>query len=266
LAEVDVNVHPCKAEVRFAEPRLVHDALYLATARALRAAAIPVAQADGNADADSDTDERMVEQAGGGNEPRFWPSHRGRDESQPRSGWRAGAVTSADARIIGGRWIVLLERDRLILIDGRALIRDVVRDRLSCAGAAGARRRPLLLPVNLAAGDPLLEMVGELNAFGFELQTSAGQPGALVAVPVGLPEFDGATFVNVLREGGRSSDLIETVAQAVATAWIAPTHAAALQELFAEIAPRRTRADLCVALDAADVAKLFAGAGRNHAA
>lgn len=247
LTQVDVNVHPCKAEVRFAEPRLVHDALYLATARALRSAAEMTAKAD--------ADEPAIDQRGAVNEPRFWPGYRGATGSpaQPR---HTGSAAATDVRIVAGRWLVSFERDRLRLFDTRPLISELVRDRLSARGIA-VRRRPLLLPVELPPGDPVLEQVSELEAFGFEFRSDSRR-GALVAVPVLLPDFDGVTFVNALRERGQTSDAIERVAQAVAIAWIPPTQGAALSEVLAEALRRRTRSDCHVELDAEGLARLFA--------
>ena len=249
LAEVDVNVHPCKAEVRFAEPRLVHDALYLATTRAVRAGMASVAAAEAAP--------REV------HEPRFWPGYGGRDRTPPSPGPRAGTTLAPDLRIVAGRWIFLLEPDRLLLVDGRALVSDIAEKALS--RGERPRRRPLLLPIEIDASDPVLTIAAELHGLGFEVRLRDDGQGVLHTVPVALPEFNAAAFVDALRSTAQVTDLGRIVARAVATAWIPPQPVEAREALIAEIATRRSRTDICVELDPLACARLFASSARIDA-
>jgi DNA mismatch repair protein MutL len=203
---VDVNVHPTKAEVRFADPGAVMSALTAALASAKQRLHAPA------------TVTRVVTLGGDtGSQPRlpfsptrstFPPSFQVR-EAAPR--WPAEAAVSpaepspAPHPALGhylGQYretYLLVEDDEgLLLVDQHVAHERVLYEELLAAPSAPAVQRLLLpevveLPPALAA--IAADAAAELAALGIEIEPTSGHTVRVLGVPASLPHGDAARLV-----------------------------------------------------------------------
>lgn len=202
--QVDINVHPTKAEVRFAEPGRIFAAVTAAVAgaRAERLGPEPVRRV-----ALSD---------------RSWPSpsrlpldHPGRPAAIAEATVPfppAAALppdTSLPAAPPGGRFLgqyrdtyLLVEReDSLWLVDQHVAHERVLFERLLDDFPGGAAQ-PLLLPevVELTPAQATLveELAGALAALGLEVEPASGNTARVLATPAALPPLPAATMLSRL--------------------------------------------------------------------
>src|ERR1700687_2996748 len=227
-AELDVNVHPQKAEVRFRDPRLLDRAaaaLRVALARArgemaapLRrpvatAPAVPFAwqglgglQAMPGEVAEVSGEARWP--AGRLAMPSYAPPERA---AVPLSG-RRGEVRPF--RLLGqykGTLILLEGPDGLYLIDQHVGAERILYERLrrSLAAATPASQvllSPLLLDLSPAERMRLLELAPALEACGFGLTALSGQTLALTAVPAVLSAGEAEGLLGALADGSDGGD------------------------------------------------------------
>ncbi|HET9768672.1 MAG TPA: DNA mismatch repair endonuclease MutL [Thermoanaerobaculia bacterium] len=221
--EVDVNVHPQKAEVRFRDPGLaervrsaLRDALRRARGEAeaplhaVHSLAAPLAwEGLGGDQRAGDPFAREAEI------PTHWPS----TVAEPVAGWPMATTAAATTKIAevrypapapvplsgpgGGRnslrllgqykgALLLLESpDALLLLDQHAAHERILYERLSRAMSAAAPAvqrllEPRLLPLGPAEALRLSELVAELAPLGFLLEPLSGGDLALTAAPAVL--------------------------------------------------------------------------------
>ncbi len=209
-AAVDVNAHPQKLELRFREPREVHDFLFRSVERAL-AATRPASSATGSADS-----ARLLP----------GPAERpGLALAEPRAAggdWTvlarsAGAPPAVEARPVAaaaespplgyalaqlhGVYILAQARDSLVLVDIHAAHERVLYERLKAARAApgGAARQPLLVPVTLAVSPAEAALAEEqrdaLAAAGLGVERLGPTSLAIREVPAALAGADVAALL-----------------------------------------------------------------------
>ena len=209
-AAVDVNVHPTKNEVRFREPRHVHDFVRHAIKRALggftTAASpetVPMALEAGPDAPDAGV--RGVEAgspAAAGATHGVYPAggtrpgeDRVREHLAAYSALSAGAPAAGDGTARGRVRLgdhVLVENDaELLLIDLRAGRRALVRDRLDASARTDAPvARPLLIPYTQVVPEPVADAVdgssATLRSLGVEIRRSAPGSITLRAIPACL--------------------------------------------------------------------------------
>ena len=238
-AAVDVNVHPTKHEVRFREPRHVHDFVRHAISRALggftseaspETAALALDAGTPSPETTAPGPEAATPGTGtavpgtgiaepGASRPGAYPI--GRPGGSARSG--AGQVRdhlagyaalsaaprpagsgTAPGRVCLGNYVLVEGREKLLLIDLGAGRRALVRDRLGESTRTTAPvSRPLLIPharaVPEADADAVDEASVSLRSLGIEIRRGAPGSITLRAIPACLT-------------GIAPGDLLDTVA------------------------------------------------------
>jgi len=206
---VDVNVHPTKAEVRFADPGLVFttvtEAIAAARADTLGPAPIRRVFVPDHKDRTPRPGARLPF------EPPGWPSPR-TAEMRPLSEAFAAPQPVRDAGGVRaqpapwGRYLgqyrdtyLLLERDdELLLVDQHVAHERVLFERLLNQGETGIAQ-PLLLPevveLNPAQAALVEELAAELAAVGLEVEPASGNTVRVLATPAALPPLPAAVML-----------------------------------------------------------------------
>jgi DNA mismatch repair protein MutL len=223
-ADVDVNVHPAKHEVRFRVARVVHDTV----AATIRSAVAPVARESAavRENGVAEALERYVASApprgatllGGAHVHPAAPSPRvpggfvPASAATPLAGMIRPAPVSAgryaELRFVGQvfrGYLVCEGRDRLVLIDQHAAHERLAFDALSAQyRAGGVERQTLLLPltVELGAGrsEVLAAAAADLLGLGFEVEPFGDATVLVRSVPALLGSADPRLLIEDLAE------------------------------------------------------------------
>lgn len=230
-ADVDVNVHPAKHEVRFRLAHVVHDTVLGALRRALAgttgrseghdpaavasalrtyvlkpavAPPLPFAPASPRAGwASAPEDAARVAET---------PAEPGTAESPlapPATPAAGGATAYASLRFLGQvfrGYLVCEGADRIVLIDQHAAHERVAFERLRAQHAAGAiERQALLLPITVDLDPRQTEAVHarltDLATFGFEIEPFGDATFLVRAVPTLLGHDDPRLLLEDLADG-----------------------------------------------------------------
>jgi DNA mismatch repair protein MutL len=212
---VDVNVHPAKTEVRFADPRLAYDAVVAAVREALARGSSARARSGGA---------ERVREAVEGYLARPEPSGRGSFGPGAGAGWRPEPplATRPAPRAVGGdeallfepggpsvlgqhrnTYILATDGEDLLLVDQHTAHERVRFEQLQRARVGGRLAgQGLLAPAvhHLAPRlRPLLEAcAGELAAAGFEVEPFGGDAVSLRTVPALLAGRDPGLLLEAL--------------------------------------------------------------------
>jgi len=286
-AAVDVNVHPTKHEVRFREPRHVHDFVRHAIARALGGftavtspetvpmtleaggPGVPDAGVRGSeAGTPTAADSVRAAYPAGGSRP---GGDRVREHLAAYDALSAGARAAGDGTAQGrvrlGHLVLVENGAELLLIDLRAGRRVLVRDRLDAsAGAAAPVARPLLIPHTQAVPEAVADAVDESSALlrSLGVEVRRGAPGSITlrAIPAclaGVAPEDLLDAVAGWAKGSRdTADLADALA---ALAESSPFDGDADDIVDAAVADRLGAA--VAAVDDAMLRRLFADARRR---
>ncbi len=221
-ADVDVNVHPAKHEVRFRLARVVHDSVVSAIRLGLAGAASPADTAS-VAEALQRYATRLDAAPQGTGEVGAWQRPLVMSSSRPPASGTASADAAPPAgaaaplgdnagfatlRFVGQvfRGYILCEgTDRLVLIDQHAAHERVAFERLRAEYRGGAiERQPLLLPVSVDLDPGRAEAVREarvrLEALGFEVEPFGETTFLVRAVPALLGGDDPALLLEDLAD------------------------------------------------------------------
>jgi DNA mismatch repair protein MutL len=205
---VDVNVHPAKSEVRFAEPQALHRLVrhavsaaietrrWLAPAAAVPAAPLPPAP-------------RSEREARGSSDWLFAPrAAAGAADRVREAPPAAGALRFGDLRLLGSllaTYLLVESKQGLLLVDQHAAHERVLYERLR----EGWRRREiesqlLLVPLTLVAAPGSVARLAErgevARALGFDLEPFGSDTLLVRAVPAVLAGRDPAALVRGLLE------------------------------------------------------------------
>jgi len=233
-AQVDVNVHPTKSEVRFRESRLVHEFL-----RRTLEEAIAATRPEAGGPAPMPAAEPRTAGASSGQYPRqagmhlpvaeqvaaYAALHDTGPSAEPRptdTGPHGGAqhvppLGFARAQI-HDVYIVAENADGLVLVDMHAAHERVTYERLKAAHDTGPiPAQPLLVPIRLAVsadeGDVAEAQASTFEVLGFELDRTGPETLAIRQVPTLLADGDVEALVRDvladLRAVGSSERLAE---------------------------------------------------------
>jgi DNA mismatch repair protein MutL len=214
---VDVNVHPCKHEVRFREGRMVHDFLFRGLERALAApqSARPTAPAvaPGALPPRPATPWQGALPLGVADRPAAYRAALAVQQPAAASGPVGGEVdpstTASGVPPLGlalaqlqGIYILSQAEDGLILVDMHAAHERITYERLKRQLAEqGVRRQPLLLPVRVAVSRREADLTEEQRALFLELGLEVDRMGEEALVIRALPAMlQGADAERLLRD------------------------------------------------------------------
>jgi DNA mismatch repair protein MutL len=225
-ADVDVNVHPAKHEVRFRVARVVHDTVAAAVRRAVATGDETAREAHRDAVADAlgryvagrPAAEPRLPLSGGAAAPRGAvgaftaadPVAAAATVAAPTTARPAtGDERLSELRFVGQvfrGYLVCEGRDRLVLVDQHAAHERVALERLLAEYHAGAvERQTLLMPATVELGSGRAEAVVEgaaaLTALGFEIEPFGDGTVLVRAVPALLGDADPRLAVEDVADG-----------------------------------------------------------------
>jgi DNA mismatch repair protein MutL len=214
---VDVNVHPAKWEVRFSDPRAVHQLIR----GTLREAIVGRSWISGSRPAEPLVQGRADRTGGQGTAPATdWIFARPGQTTELRtalpdetpdeavtSSGVASPLRFSDLRLIGqllATYLVFESKDGLVLIDQHAAHERVLYERLRASWAGGVPRQALLSPVVVSVGAAETVAINRaaesLAALGFELEPFGEDAVAVRAIPSLLAGQDPSPLVRTLAE------------------------------------------------------------------
>jgi DNA mismatch repair protein MutL len=209
-SEVDVNVHPAKAEVRLADPRAAYEAIAIGLRSVLAPGTFVALESDASRPARPWAFTSVAEE-------------RTALRVSDSSGGFAGAASPAPVELFaaeryfaGLRYLGQLHRTYLVcegragivLVDQHAAHERMNYQRLrKAARERGTRAQPLLVPhlvqLSAASATSLGEALGPLLAIGIEVEPFGNGSAAIKALPAPLSHLPAAKL------GGLLADLVE---------------------------------------------------------
>jgi DNA mismatch repair protein MutL len=211
--EVDVNVHPTKAEVRFRNQSAVHEVVRRAIGAALGQGPAPELQLRGDAIVAPQPTAMSFPGLLGGVFPNRWlptPTGEGRGaEDGASASGSAAAVAGMRPMIPLGQFrdtfIIAIDDESVSIIDQHVAHERVLFERVMQRLTEGRLESQLLLEpliVELTAGgrEVLVGRIGELERFGFDVAEFGGNSVRVSAVPALLSPAESVAAVRALAD------------------------------------------------------------------
>ena len=240
---VDVNVHPGKAEVRFHNPRTVHDIVYAAVKQTLDGKQ-PIAPGGSYTQMVSGQNAVHVAE----------PVYRERSFSRPLS---ANAPAKSDLGVDSDNLLAISDA-QFAFINNKGSIRVIdLHPAISALVGARLQRgdrdpRPLLIPETMPV-ELSDERMAALEPFGVVVGRLSEATVALRAVPIVVREIDQGIFgLSLVASVTSGASEISAIATAAAAAFQPPTGVAERRQWFAQLAIQLR--DLGLGLDGFSIA------------
>ena len=285
-AAVDVNVHPTKHEIRFREPRHIHDFVRHAISRALDgfSSETPPETAPLALEADPPLPGAVLPLPGAAVSspgPMAQASYAG---AGARSGTgrvgehlaayaalssapRPPGIGAARGRIRLGAYVLVEDREKLLLIELGVGRRAVVRERLDESTRQSAPvSRPLLIPHTWAVPEAIADAVdaadASLRSLGIEIRR--GAPGAITlrAIPACLAGVAPEKLLDAVAGWAKPLGPVEILVDALAVLAESSPFDGDIDDIIDAAIGDRLSAGV-IAVDEAVLRNLFAGAARR---
>jgi DNA mismatch repair protein MutL len=222
--QVDVNVHPTKAEVRFREPSLVHEVVKRSVADALGRGYVPELQLRPSElmAGPPPTTGSIPGVLSGGIFPNRWsgPGAQGAPGAHGAQGapgaqgaqgvsWAPGAPGAIRPMIPLGQFrdtfIIAIDDEGICIIDQHVAHERVLFERIMerlTAGRLESQRLlvPMMLELSPAERQALVSRTEALERFGFEVDEFGGESVKVTSVPALLPRDACATAIRALAQ------------------------------------------------------------------
>ena len=283
-AAVDVNVHPTKHELRFREPRHIHDFVRHTVSRALggfttRASPDTVAMELQAAVPDAGVREAEAGRAPPAEDARgAYPARGTRPgEGRVRDHLAAYSALSADTRSAGtgtargrvrlGNHVLVESGEKLLLVDLLAARRALVRGRLDeSARTAEPVSRPLLIPhtqaVPEAVADAMDESSASFRSLGVEIRRGAPGSVTLRSIPACLAGVAPDDLLDAAAGWTKTSREVADLVDSLATLAESSPFEGDVDDIVDAAVAGRLDAGT-VAVDEAMLRRVFAGTGRR---
>jgi DNA mismatch repair protein MutL len=257
---VDVNVHPAKWEVRFAEPGAIHRLVSAVVRRAIEARGWLAGAGAGDAEPQPAAWPRRPEASFAFGQPAFAPPPAGEPGGAPGD-WVLAQPASHEARAAGpapyaapirfadlrplgqllGSYLLLEDKSGLVLVDQHAAHERVLYERMRASWLdGGVERQALLVPATVeldAAAHAAIEASAPaLERFGFEVEPFGATAVIVRAAPALLGNRDPAVLLRGLADELTSGALAQSDADPSAGEGASVRLLEAADKLFASLA------------------------------
>jgi DNA mismatch repair protein MutL len=196
---VDVNVHPAKWEVRFADPRTIHRLVTATVAEAVAGRGWLTAPASALPSAPAAPADRVADSAAAGSSDWLFAARPPPLDLPPAEGAAHGRpFRFAELRVLGqllGTYLLLEAKDGLLLVDQHAAHERVLYESLRAAWlGAGVPRQALLVAQTLELEPAALAALAERSeltlALGYEVEPFGAAAVVVRAIPALLVDRD----------------------------------------------------------------------------